>query len=52
MLEMIYHNDLNLSNFGGCILVKEVGGRGGGGGGLLSHPKLGPVSPIIIRVNV
>ena len=54
MLEMIYYNDLNLSNFGGCILViVVVGGEGGGGGwGLVSHPKLVPESPIIIRVNV
>lgn len=50
MLEMIYYNDLNLSNFGGCILVIVVGG--GEGGGLLSHPKLVPESPVIIRVNV
>ena len=34
MLEMIYYNDLNLSNSGGCILVKVVMvmvGEGGGG---------------------
>ena len=46
MLVMIYYNDLNLSNSGGCILVKVVmvmvEGRWGG---LLSHPKLVPERP-------
>ena len=43
---MIYHNDLNMSNFGGCILVKVVVVMiREGGGGLLSHPKLVPERP-------
>ena len=41
MLEMIYHNDLNLSNFGGCILDKVVGG----GGGASKPPKIGSRKP-------
>ena len=43
MLEMIHYNDLNLSNSGGCILVKVVMVMVGGG--LLSHPKLVPERP-------
>ena len=44
MLEMIHYNDLNLSNSGGCILVKVVMvmvGGGGGGGGPPKPPKTG-----------